>query len=75
MKAPAPGNIPGAQPKCPGRGPKPGREVIFMGEKERTVRSALASWGRTARLCTIYVVSNGGIPTIVTIIVLKLHGA
>jgi hypothetical protein len=28
-------------------------------EQERTVRSALASWARTARLCTIYVVSRG----------------
>ena len=28
-------------------------------EKQRTVRSALDSWSRTARLCMIYVVSDG----------------
>jgi hypothetical protein len=46
-----------------------------MGEKERTVRTALASWGRTARLCTIYVVSSG-VPAagaIVTIILMGRH--
>jgi hypothetical protein len=44
-----------------------------MGEKERTVRSALASWSRTVRLCLIYVVS-GGMPTTIAIVVLKLLG-
>lgn len=27
-------------------------------EKERTVRSALDSWDRTARLCVIYLTAN-----------------
>jgi hypothetical protein len=44
-----------------------------MGEKERTVRSALTSWGRTARLCTIYIMSSG-IPTTIVIVALKLLG-
>jgi hypothetical protein len=30
-------------------------------EEQRTVRSALDSWSRTARLCTIYIV-HGVIP-------------
>jgi hypothetical protein len=38
-----------------------------MSEKERTVRSALASWSRTARLCTIYVVSSGAPAAIVAL--------
>jgi hypothetical protein len=44
-----------------------------MGEKQRTVRSALSSWSRTARLITIYVASSG-IPTTIAIVALKLHG-
>jgi hypothetical protein len=44
-----------------------------VGEKQRTVRSALTSWGRTARLCTIYVVSSG-LPATIAIVVLKLRG-
>jgi hypothetical protein len=52
----------------------PGEEVNVLTEKERTVRSALASWSRTARLCTIYIVS-GCLPSIaaITTIVVSRH--
>jgi hypothetical protein len=43
-----------------------------MTEIERTVRSALASWSRTARLCTIYIVS-GGVPTAIVTLLLTRH--
>ena len=35
-------------------------------EEQRTVRSALDSWSRTARLCTIYVV-HGVIPVAIVL--------
>lgn len=43
-----------------------------MNEKERTARSALASWSRTARLCTIYIVS-GGVPNAIVALLLTRH--
>lgn len=44
-----------------------------MGEKERTIRSALSSWPRTARLTLLYIVS-GGMPTTLAIVAFKLLG-
>ena len=46
-------------------------ESLPKEEEQRTVRSALDSWSRTARLCTIYIVR--GIP-LATIILLWLLG-